>query len=476
MAMDGEPTNFIDRTVRNLREGWRSIAGSNYDVSAATARPDLPDGDLQNLRSQMKACLENKGGEVSARAEAAKLGQVYLALDEKGRRRFLNVMAREFDTDPGRIDAAIDAVQLADDEDDRRDAEYLLRKALEAPRNRLLTQFNALPDGVKFLVDMRAEIMRFAKEDQALKSLERDLRTILVSWFDVDFLELRQISWEKTPASILEKLIAYEAVHAIAGWEDLKNRLDSDRRCFAFFHPRMPDEPLIFVEVALVNGIADNVQELLDENAPLQDPHKVDTAIFYSISNAQKGLAGISFGNFLIKRVVSELKDEFDNLKTFSTLSPIPGFNKWLDHLFAAGDPKILLPSERKAIKEVTGKSTGLKGAIKELLQDPHWHHDDAISNALKPPLMRLCARYLLEEKRREGTARDPVAHFHLSNGAGIEQINWLGDTSENGFRQSAGMMVNYLYNLNRIEENHEAYSARGKVAASSSTRNLLKG
>ena len=474
--MDGEPTNFIDRTMRNLREGWRSIAGSNYDVSAATARPDLPDGDLQNVREQMKACLENKGGEVSARAEAAKLGQVYLALDEQGRRRFLNVMAREFDTDPGRIDAAVDAVQLADDEDDRRDAEYLLRKALEAPRNRLLTQFNALPDGVKFLVDMRAEILRFAKEDQALTSLERDLRTILVSWFDVDFLELRQISWEKTPASILEKLIAYEAVHAIAGWEDLKNRLDSDRRCFAFFHPRMPDEPLIFVEVALVNGIADNVQELLDENAPVQDPYKADTAVFYSISNAQKGLAGISFGNFLIKRVVSQLKDEFDNLKTFSTLSPIPGFNKWLDHLFAAGDPKILLSAERKAIKDVTGKSTGLKGVIKELLQDPHWHHDDTISNALKAPLMRLCARYLLEEKRREGTARDPVAHFHLSNGAGIERINWLGDTSDNGFRQSAGMMVNYLYNLNRIEENHEAYSARGKIAASSNTRSLLKG
>jgi malonyl-CoA decarboxylase len=475
-SMDGEPTSFLDRTISNLRDGWRAIAGTGYDISTAMARPDLPDSDLETLRKQMLACLNNKGGEVSARAEAAKLGQVYLALDETGRRRFLGVLAREFDTDPGQVDAAMDAVQLADDENDRRDAEYLLRKALEAPRTKLLTQFNALPDGVKFLVDMRAELLRFSREDKALKALERDLRAILVSWFDVDFLELRQISWDKTPATILEKLIAYEAVHAIAGWDDLKNRLDSDRRCFAFFHPRMPDEPLIFVEVALVDGIAGNVQELLDEHAPLQNSQEADTAIFYSISNAQQGLAGISFGNFLIKRVVGELREEFENLKTFSTLSPIPGFRKWLDNLFAAGDPKILLPAERKVLKAATEKDIGIKGALKDILNDPHWYQDEFLANALKSPLMRLCARYLVEEKRRGGRAADPVAHFHLSNGAAIERINWLGDTSANGIRQSAGMMVNYLYHLGKIEDNHEAYSARGKVSISSGVKALLKG
>lgn len=476
MPMDGEPTSFLDRTMRNLREGWRSIAGSSYDVSTAMARPELPDSDLQTLRTQMQACLDNKGGEVSARAEAAKLGQVYLALDKTGRRRFLSVMAREFDTDQAQVDAAMDGVQLAEDEDDRREAEYLLRKALDAPRTRLLTQFNALPDGVKFLVDMRAELLRFSKEDRALMSLERDLRAILISWFDVDFLQLKRISWDETPATILEKLIAYEAVHAIAGWEDLKNRLDSDRRCFAFFHPRMPNEPLIFVEVALVNGIADNVQELLDKHAPLQNPDSADTAIFYSISNAQQGLAGISFGNFLIKRVSAQLKDEFDNLKTFSTLSPVPGFRKWLDNLFAAGDPKILLPAERKAIKDVSGKDVGLKGAVKELMLRQNWHQDEALAEALRAPLMRLCARYLMEEKRGDGRARDPVAHFHLSNGANVERLNWLGDTSPNGLGQSAGIMVNYLYNLSKIEDNHEAYRARGKVSASSAMRALLKG
>ena len=474
--MDGEPTSFLDRTISNLRDGWRAIAGTGYDLTTAMARPDLPDSDIETLRKQMQACLNNKGGEVSARAEAAKLGQVYLALDETGRKRFLSVLAREFDTEHAQIDAAIDAVQLADDDNDRRDAEYLLRKALEAPRTRLLTQFNALPDGVKFLVDMRAELLQFSKEDRALKALERDLRGILVSWFDVDFLELRQISWDVTPATILEKLIEYEAVHAIAGWDDLKNRLDSDRRCFAFFHPRMPNEPLIFVEVALVHGIAGNVQELLDENAPVQNSNEADTAIFYSISNAQQGLAGISFGNFLIKRVVNELREEFDNLKTFSTLSPIPGFRKWLDGLFAAGDPKILLPAERKLIKEISDKNSGFKGAVKDLLQSKDWHHHPAISEALKAPLMRLCARYLVEEKRREGRAADPVAHFHLSNGATIERLNWLGDSSENGIDQSAGMMVNYLYHLAKIDENHEAYRARGKVSTSSGVRALLKG
>ncbi len=473
--MDGESISILDRTVRNLRNGWRTIAGASYDVSTAVDRPHLPDSDLETLRKQMRACLDHKGGEVSARSETAKLGQVYLALDETGRHRFLSVMAHEFDTDPDEIESGIDAVQLAVDDDERRDAEYKLHKALEAPRLRLLRQFNSLPDGVKFLVDMRAEILKLMKEDRALKSLERDLRRILVSWFDVDLLELRRISWEKTPAVILEKLIAYEAVHAIESWDDLKNRLDVDRRCFGFFHPRMQDEPLIFVEVALVNGIAGNVQELLDESAPVQDPTKADTAIFYSISNCQRGLAGISFGNFLIKRVVNQLMSELDNLKTFSTLSPVPGFRRWLDNQIGEGKPKILLPNERKALKAVAEKGKGSKGLLRALMNEPHWHHDEAVSEALRVPLMRLCAKYLTEEKRVERTL-DPVAHFHLSNGASVERINWLGDTAPKGFDQAAGMMVNYLYRLSKIEENHENYHSKGGVSASSGVRGLIKG
>ncbi len=473
--MNAEPQSFLDRTLRNLKSGWRAIAGTTYDADAASARPDLPDDDLASIRRQMQACLDNKGGEVSARAQAAALGQVYLALDAVGRQRFLGVMATEFDTDHSRVDAAMAVVQAAKSADDRRDAEHALRAALEAPRMKLLTQFNDLPDGVKFLVDMRAELLRTAKEDHALAALERDLKTILVSWFDVGFLELKCITWDTAPAALLEKLIAYEAVHAIASWDDLKNRLDSDRRCFAFFHPRMPDEPLIFVEVALVNGIAGDVLELLDETAPVQDPTKADTAIFYSISNAQQGLAGISFGNFLIKRVVAHLADEFPNLKTYSTLSPIPGFSKWLDGLIKEGDPKILLPAERNAIKAATGVSGGAKGALKDVLATPDWTTDMDLAEALKAPLTRLAARYLCEEKRRDGRARDPVAHFHLSNGARVERLNWLGDRSDKGIKQAAGMMVNYLYQLSKIEENHEAYTSSGKVAASSTVRALLK-
>ena len=274
----------------------------------------------------------------------------------------------------------------------------------------------------------------------------------------------------------MEKLIAYEAVHAIDSWDDLKNRLDSDRRCFAYFHPRMPDEPLIFVEVALVNGLANNIQGLLDENAPVQDPRNADTAIFYSISNAQRGLAGISFGNFLIKRVADSLSLEFKGLKTFATLSPVPGFSKWLDRLLAEGEPKLLSTSERKALSATAGKATGAKGTLKALLNDPRWLDDKTATEAMHGPLLRLCARYLAEEKGPQERALDPVAHFHLSNGANIERLNWRGDLSRKGRRQSAGIMANYLYDLSRVEDNHEAYTSTGKVAMSSDVRGLLKG
>ncbi len=467
---------FLDRTLRNLRKGWRAIAGSSYDADAASSRPDLPGEDLDRLRQQMRDCLEVRGGEVSARARAAALGHVYLALDDTGREKFLRVMAEDFDTDHKAVEAAVDAYRRANGIEGQRQAEAALRQALAAPRVKLLTQFNALPDGVKFLVDMRAELLGLLREHPDMKPLERDLKALLASWFDVDFLELRRITWDTASASLLEKLIVYEAVHAIESWDDLKNRLDSDRRCFAYFHPRMPDEPLIFVEVALVNGMADNVQALLDENAPVQDPAKTDTAIFYSISNAQKGLAGISFGNFLIKRVVDSLTTEFNGLKTFATLSPIPGFRGWLDAILAEGEPKLLTKGERRALSAVNGGSGGAKGTLKALIADNGWIDDEAISQTLRDPLQRLCARYLIEEKNGRGQALDPVAHFHLSNGATMERLNWMGDASDKGIRQSGGMMLNYRYDLGRIEENHESYTSSGEVAVSSALRNILKG
>jgi malonyl-CoA decarboxylase len=314
--------------------------------------------------------------------------------------------------------------------------------------------------------------MKHARKDATLAALDGDLRRLLSSWFDIGFLELRRITWS-APATLLEKLINYEAVHEIRSWEDMKNRLDSDRRCFAFFHPRMPDEPLIFVEVALVSGMADNVAVLLDEAAPLVDPaHNANTAIFYSISNAQRGLAGISFGGFLIKRVADLLAGELPGLRIFATLSPIPGFRRWLDAKLDAGEP-LLLPAEARKLTEAAKIGNDTEALRHALNTD--WPAEPLLAEALQAPLVRLCAHYLVNEKRRNGRALDPVAHFHLTNGARVERINWLGDTSERGMRASAGLMVNYLYELGRIEENHERYTGEGGVTASSAVTRLLK-
>jgi len=295
----------------------------------------------------------------------------------------------------------------------------------------------------------------------------------LASWFDIGFLDLRRMTWD-SPAVVLEKLMAYEAVHEIRSWDDLKNRLDSDRRCFAFFHPRMPEEPLIFVEVALVSGMADNVQVLLDEHAPEGDPGKADTAIFYSISNAQPGLAKVSFGDFLIKQVVDELRRELPNLKTFATLSPVPGFAAWLAEFCEAEDEAPWDQAQEAALVEAAGIGDG-REALRSLLARDDWRRDEAAVAAIRPVLEPLAARYLLAEKRGR-RALDPVENFHLSNGARLERINWLGDTSRNGLEGAAGLMVNYLYKLADIEQNHEAYRGRGKVTAAAPVRRMLKG
>jgi malonyl-CoA decarboxylase len=473
---DKNKFGFLDRTLKNLRNAWKGIAAAEYNESAASMQPDLPKIDAERLLEQMHACLETRGGEVSARARAAALGRAYLALNDVGKIRFLQVLAENFGVDHRAVDEAIHALRQTTEPVSRSIAEQNLRKTLEAPRIKLLIQFNALPEGVKFLVDMRADLLGLARDDKTLKGLEHDLKGLLVTWFDVDFLELRRISWDSSSANILEKLIAYEAVHAIESWDDLKNRLDSDRRCFAYFHPRMPEEPLIFVEVALVAEMSSNVQSLLDESAPLMDPASANTAIFYSISNAQKGLAGISFGNFLIKRVVTSLSNEFKELKTFATLSPLPGFKSWLYKRLEVGDKALLNASDRKALQLVDGKSGGAKGKLKAFLEDATCLESPEASEALQGILTRLAAHYLVQEKRGEGELRalDPVAHFHLSNGARIQRLNWKGDSSAKGFEQSVGLMVNYIYKLHHLESNHEAYTSSGKVAISSSLRSLM--
>ena len=459
--------SFLSRTLRGARMLWRDMARL---VEEPSFDPGLETGEKE-LENQFRECIEAAGGEVSARARAARLGEVYLGLNDDGRLKFLTLIAERFGVDRLAVGEAIAAFQASEKRDQLK-AERALRESLKAPRLELLTQFNAIPQGVKFLVDMRADLLRLNPGDPALKALDADMQALLASWFDIGFLEMQRITWE-SPAALLEKLIAYESVHEIKSWDDLRNRLDADRRLYAFFHPRMPMEPLIFVEVALVNGIADNVQALLDEDAPILEAAQADTAIFYSISNTQTGLRGISFGNFLIKRVAEALSRDLPNLKTFCTLSPIPGFRRWLSDAVSKGTPHLLLAEHRKALKAATGGAFN-KGEFIRLLEDPGWVEREELVEALKAPLMRLAARYLAEEKGRGQMPLDPVARFHLGNGAQIEQLDWLADLSAKGQKQSAGLMVNYLYNLSEVEKNHEGFARDGRVAMSSKLKELL--
>ncbi len=453
---------LMDRAMRRVASLWRDLAGVVQRSPAAS----------EDFAEEFRECLQARGGEVSARNRAAALAERYRSLNEAGRLGFLRALAG-FDSDAAAVTRAIEKLSAAPDAAVRAIALAGLRRALEPPRLKLLTAFAAIPDGVKFLVEMRAELLRLKDHEAPLQALETDLKGLLASWFDVGFLELHAIDW-KSPAALLEKLVQYEAVHRIRTWRDLRNRLDSDRRCYAFFHPRMPDEPLIFVEVALERGMAASVQKLLDEKAPLQDAGQADTAVFYSINNCQRGLDGISFGNFLIKRVVELLAAEFPKLKTFCTLSPMPGFRTWVEK--SARDGDALLTSEEEAsLTTALGDGTTLD--FTKLLADRACLKQEALARAMAPILIRLGARYLLKEAPagRAGRALDPVAHFHLSNGARVERLNWRADVSENGLRQSCGLMVNYLYDPASIENNHEAYVGDGQRAASGGLKRLVK-
>lgn len=464
MEVSASPEGLFDRAIKRVSSLWRDISDRS------------PRAEPADLAGRMRACLDGRGGAVSARARAAGLAQSYVAADAAGRRAFLRTLAG-FDADPKAVLREAQALGAVADPEALTAAKVRLRRSLEPPRLRLLTQFSTIPDGVKFLVDLRAELLHMMEGDALLSALESDLRGLLASWFDIGFLELRRIDWN-SPAALLEKLVDYEAVHRIRTWRDLKNRLDSDRRCYAFFHPRMPGEPLIFVEVALTEGLADSVQRLLDEKAPVLDPRIADAAIFYSINNCQRGLDGIAFGDFLIKRVVEVLGAELRNIKTFATLSPIPGLRAWLAEREQAADDALLTEAEAAALRKAAAAAPGVHPAavLALLLAHRGWPREPALTTALEPVLTRLCARYLLTEAgRNPKRARDPVGHFHLSNGARVERVNWLADTSGKGLTESAGLMVNYLYDPAKIEERHEDYAGDGKRAASVAVKRAAK-
>jgi len=454
-------TGLVARSLSKVREIVTNAAGLGTPPQ---------EKQLEQARQKLGECAESLGGEVSTRQRAAELARLYLSLDDEGRHAFLRMIALEFGPDPQRVAVAHENYQNSIGTPEQWDAEAELRKAMRSSRIRILTQFNAIPQGVKYLVDLRADLLRFLKNDPELKALDRELESRLTAWFDVGFLELTRLTWN-TPAALLEKIVEYEAVHEINSWADLKNRLGSDRRCYAFFHPRMPMEPLIFVEVALLRALADSVQHLLDEQAPVADPDQATTAIFYSISNTQAGLRGVSFGNFLLKRVIDDLKHDFPKLRTFATLSPIPGMLRWLRQ-----QPEVFTqactPVDWKRLADA-GISGSEDLANQEIITHPaNYCENAALLEALREPLLKVAAQYLLEAKRGI-LPLDPVARFHLGNGARVERLNWQADTSTKGWQQSWGIMVNYLYDPERLEDNIEAHVRGDPVAASPAVRRL---
>ncbi len=463
--------SLLNRTLRHLRQAWSDLNTTLRREDQYRVDPSLNDRDVDYFRQQIKTCLSAPGGEWAKRAQAAHIGHTYMSLNKQGRLRFLRLLASDFDADEQKIQQAIDAYVQALNPAEKPKLRHKLDKALTAPRVQLLTLFNAMPSGIKFLVDMRSELLEMeASNDVELKAVEKDLKHLLTSWFDIGFLQLQQLTWDSS-ASLLEKLIEYEAVHEITSWVDLKNRMAEDRRLFAFIHPNMGDEPLIFVQVALCNGLANNIQTLLDTHTRTYDVAGANTAIFYSISNAQKGLTGISFGNFLIKRVVANLKKELPHLKRFATLSPVPGFVKWLAG--AEQDEEGFFSLLEKQAMADLAVQLGVGAKLADILAVVAWHQHQKICEVLQPILLRLCAEYLLGLQQGKQRARDGVAHFHLGNGATLQQINWMADVSPKGIRQSCGIMVNYLYDPDTIDRNSENYMQAGVIAASTDVQEL---
>jgi malonyl-CoA decarboxylase len=453
-----------------LRHWWKRLAAAVLPGAGAEEAAGTTARVLQEIKPLLEESRAQRGGEVAAHSRAERIAAIYRGASLAQRTAILDLITHEFAPSREELEKAISAIQVAANDAELSRAEARLRIALNAPRAKFFTQFNLLPEGVKFLVDLRADLLAALPKAPALEVLKVELDGLLESWFDPGFLELRRITWH-SPALILEKLIAYEAVHPIQSWNDLRNRLDTDRRCYAFFHPRLPNEPLIFVEIALTRGLPASVQLLLDQGAPVQDPRTADTAVFYSISNTQKGLRGVSLGNLLLKRVIEDLRRDLPRLGVFATLSPMPGFRRWLDH--ASADKRAVLPAaEAVKLAEALGHHDPAN-ALHDALARPEWPSDARLGEALREPMERLAARYLVREK--SGThPLDPVAHFHLSNGAQVSRIYWLADTSARGMEQSYGMMANYRYELSEVEANHERFLRDGHIAAARRVSKLL--
>lgn len=437
-------SSFFNDLMQTLGDRGRSLIRRQRDP----VRP----GDLVDLGE----ALLSRRGEASGVAIARGLLDAYASAPLASRLAFLTALADRFGPDKEQLDRAI--AEYAREPSSK--AAHQLQEAAEPRRQELFRRLNLAPGGTAALVRMRAELLSHLSARPDLQDVDGDFVHLLSSWFNRGFLVLRPIDWT-TPANILERIIRYEAVHAIPDWNDLRNRLaPSDRRCFAFFHPQLVDEPLIFVEVALTTEAPAAIAPLLAaERRPIA-ASEATTAVFYSISNTQKGLAGVSFGHFLIKQVADELRRDLPNLRTFVTLSPAPGFARWLERERGLDHSRYFNAETREVL---------------HALDRPGWQADAAQAEAVRRVLMPIAAAYYLRAKTPAGRPVDPVARFHLGNGARLEALHFLGDTSAKGLEQAHGLMVNYCYDLDEIERNHESFAESGEVVASAPVRKMLR-
>ncbi|MBB4505617.1 malonyl-CoA decarboxylase [Rhizobium leguminosarum] len=438
--------SFFTDMLQSITDRGRQLLFSGSRATQVAAK-----ADLQTLCEM----LLSSRGEASGMALAAEILDRSCALESEGAQAFLDMLHKKFGPDTAKLDQAIENYRA----DKSSAAIIALHQAAEPRRQELLRRLNHAPNGTAKLVRMREQLLASKDQSAGYHALDADFTHLFGSWFNRGFLTLRPIDWS-TPAYILEKIIKYEAVHEIAGWEELRSRLaPADRRCFAFFHPRLADEPLVFVEVALTRSVPRAIGDVLVEGREQINADEATTAVFYSISNCQDGLRGISFGNFLIKQVVEDLRRDLPGLKNFVTLSPVPGFARWLARARASAADRLLPEAARETLM---------------LLNDPSWPDNENTASEVERVLLPLAARYFLTERTPEGRPIDPVARFHLGNGARLERLNFLGDRSAKAMQQAHGLMVNYLYKLDDIVANHEALAQRGEVIASPAVKSLL--
>lgn len=432
----------------------QTISESGRRLLSLSGWQPLQGNDGKDLEEACENLLSRRG-EASGMALARDILQRWERSDEGERRAFMTMLLEKFGPDSARLERAIEAYRAERTPQTLRE----LHDAAEPRRQELIRRLNLAPNGIATLVRMRETLLDLKREQPDLEAVDADFAHLFGSWFNRGFLMLTPIDWS-TPANILEKIIRYEAVHEIRDWDELRRRLDpADRRCFAFFHPQLADEPLIFVEVALTKSISGSIDEVLDGGRATIRASEATTAVFYSISNCQKGLRGISFGNFLIKQVVEELRRDFPRLENFATLSPVPGFAAWLVEDQKAEEPALAM-LDQEALAYV---------------EQPGWPDDPGLRAAVEAVLMPAAAYYLLKARNHRGLPVDPVSRFHLGNGARLERINFLADRSPRGMRQSHGIMVNYLYRLGDIEANHEAFVEHGELVSAPAVRRLLR-